>query len=175
MLKRFFKSRSGMAAVEFAFVAPIMLVTFFGTVELSQAVDCRARVSDAAATASDLVSQEKTMSSSDMQNVFSALNSIMYPFASSKTKIVITSLVDDGTGNGKVAWSVAQNTSPLTTGTVVTLPTGLITAGSGSSVIMAQVTYSYLSGTTVVVGSPIVMDATFYTKPRRVTTVSYTG
>ena len=175
MLRRFLKSSDGMAAVEFAFVAPLMLVTFFGTIELSQAVDCRARVADAAATASDLVAQEKTMSASDMQNVFSALNSIMYPFASSKTQIVISSLVDDGNGNGKVQWSVAQNTSPLTTNSVITLPTGLITAGSGSSVILAQVTYSYLSSTTVVIGSPVVMSSSFYTKPRRVTSVSYTG
>jgi hypothetical protein len=49
MLKTFFrmlKAREGLAAVEFAFVAPVMIVMFFGAVELSAAVDCKTRVTN---------------------------------------------------------------------------------------------------------------------------------
>jgi Flp pilus assembly protein TadG len=174
MLRRFARSENGLAAVEFAFVAPIMVVMFFGAIELSQGVDCRARVTDVAATASDLVAQETTVSTTDMSNVFSALNSIMYPFPPGAMRIVISSLVDDGHGNGKVAWSDQQNSTARSVGSIVTLPAGLITAGSGSSVIMSEVTYSYTSATTVVIGSPISMTYTFYSKPRRGLTVSHT-
>ena len=38
-LARLSRDRRGVAAVEFAFIAPIMLALFFGTVELTSAIE----------------------------------------------------------------------------------------------------------------------------------------
>ena len=38
MLKRFSRDRRGSAAVEFAFIAPIMLLMYFGLAEMTQAM-----------------------------------------------------------------------------------------------------------------------------------------
>jgi Flp pilus assembly protein TadG len=175
MLKRFFdmlKARDGLAAVEFAFLAPVMVLMFFGTVEVSAAVDCNTRVTNVASTAADLVAQETSVSSADMANVFSALNAIIYPYSAAGAKIIISSLVDDGHGGAKVAWSDAQNATPLTVGSAVTVPTGLIT--SGGSVIYAQVTYNYNSSPAVYLTGTLTMTSTFYARPRRSATVSHT-
>ncbi len=175
MLKRFlamFRARDGLAAVEFALLAPVMVLMFFGTVELSAAVDCNTRVTNVASTAADLVAQETTVSSADMANVFAALNAIIYPYSAAGAKIVISSLVDDGHGGATVAWSDAQNTTPLAVGSAVTVPTGLIT--SGGSVIYAQVTYSYSSPSMVYLTGPLTMSNSFYARPRRSATVVHT-
>ncbi len=173
-LLRMLKARDGLAAVEFAFLGPVMIVMFFGVVELSLAVDCHTRVATVASTAADLVSQETTVSSSDMTNVFSALNAILYPYSSTPAKIVISSIVDNGHGVAQVAWSDAQNATARTVGSTVSVPTGLIVSGSGGSVILAEISYAYTSPTTQVLTGAVTMTGSFYAKPRRSLTVTHT-
>jgi Flp pilus assembly protein TadG len=177
MLSAFLKllrARDAIAAVEFAFIAPVMILMFFGSVELTMAVDCNTRVASVSSTAADLVAQETTVSPTDMSNVFAALNAIIYPYPTNTAQIVISSIVDAGNSTAKVAWSDAQNGTPRTVNSVVTVPTGLIVSGSGSSVILAEITYSYASPTTQVLAGTISMKSSFYSRPRRSLTVTHT-
>src|ERR1700689_4415332 len=162
-LIHFRKDKEGLAAVEFAFVAPVMLTFFFGLVEVSQALLCRSDVINLASVGSDLVAQESTVSDTDMANVFSALNATLFPYDTSKATIVIASLVDNNVvGQGKVAWcngytNNARTDAVCATGPVnysvnqvITMPSTaggpyLITPGGGGSVIVATVIYNYSS------------------------------
>ena len=175
MLKRWvamFGASGGAAAIEFALLAPVMIAMFFGVVEFSAAVDCRTRVTNMASTAADLVAQDTVISPADMTNVFAALNAIVFPFSSATSKIVISSIVDNGSGGGKVDWSDAQNGPARTPGSSVTVPAGLIS--SGGSVILAEVTYTYSSPTTVVLIGAVTMSNSFYAHPRRSAKVTHT-
>lgn len=173
-IAKLLRAKDGLAAVEFALLAPVMIAMFFGTIELSAAVDCRARVSNLASTGADLIAQETTVSTSDVNNVFSALNAILYPYPSAAAKIVISSIVDAGSGNAKVAWSNAQNATPRSVNATVSVPTGLIVSGSGGSVILTEVTYTYTSPTTQVLTGAVTMTSSFYARPRRSLTVTHT-
>ena len=167
--RTFFRARSGLAAVEFAMIAPVMLLLFFGLIELSNGVECRQRVEATSASTADLVAQRTYISDADRDNVFAASTATLYPFAT-KPQIVITSLLDNGAGQGLVAWSDGLNTAPLSVGSTVNVPAGLISPGG--SVIMAQVQYTYNSGTTFVLTGPVTMQSTFYSRPRRSVTVA---
>jgi Flp pilus assembly protein TadG len=162
-------NEGGLAAVEFALLLPVMITLFFGVFEVSMALGCRADVTNVASTAADLIAQESTVTGPDFTNVFSAVNAILYPYDNTVAKIIITSINYDTSTNsltsGKVAWSCAKNTTVHSTGTTITLPSGLMTANG--SVIMSEITYSYTSPTTKVITGPISMVNTFYTKPRR--------
>ncbi|SRR5579885_1205648 len=171
-LLKFLKAREGLAAIEFAFLAPVMLTMFFGTVELCNALLCRQKVTNIAATAADLVAQDTSVSDSQMNDIFSALNSIIYPYPSAGAQIIITSLTDDGHGGGTVAWSDAQNTTAHTVGSTMTVPAGVLV--SGGSVILAEITYTYNSSSTQLLHSPITMTDSFYAKPRKSSTVART-
>jgi Flp pilus assembly protein TadG len=175
------RNKDGAAAVEFAMLLPIMITLFFGTVETSLALLCRADVSIMASTAADLISQASTTSTTDISNVYAAAGTVLYPYysggASGKPTIRLTSVIYDSTaGNpattGKVAWSCTQSgTGTLTpasrsAGGAVTFSQGLMTASG--SVIMAEIAYSYDSPTTKVITGSINMTNNFYTKPRRV-------
>lgn len=174
LLIRFRKAKEGLAAVEFALLLPVMATLFFGVVEVSMALGCRADVANVASTVADLVAQESTMTTADMTNVFSAANAILYPNSITPAKITVSSIVYNTTTqsltSGTVAWSCTQGGTARTTNSSVSLPSGLMTANG--SVIMSEITYSYQSVTMKILTSPIAMSNVFYTKPRRVSTIS---
>lgn len=178
-------NKDGIAAVEFALLLPILITLFFGVVETSLALLCRADVSIMASTAADLISQAGILRSADVNNVYSASGTILYPYydpsvaGSANPTIRLTSVIDDGSGaagqshlTGTVAWSCTQAGSGAlapatrTVGSTVTLPQAIMT--SGGSVIIAEVAYNYASPTTNVITGPLNMTNNFYTKPRRV-------
>ena len=89
----FWRSRSGVAAVEFAFILPVLLVLLFGAIEITNALDCRQKVLSATSSISSVVAMSTSVSATDISNVYAAGNSILYPFAPGNTTIVISSIV----------------------------------------------------------------------------------
>ena len=181
-LRRGAANQDGLAAVEFAMLLPFMITLFFGVVETSLALLCRADVSIMASTAADLTSQANVLASADVTNVFNAAGTILYPYydpsnaGSAKPTIRITSVIWDTVGQsastGKVAWTCTQNGSGTLTPTSrtnnsnFTLPQAMLS--SGGSVIVSEIAYSYSSPTTQVITGSINFTNNFYTKPRRI-------
>ena len=159
---------------------PFMITLFFGVVETSLALLCRADVSIMASTTADLISQADTLAKSDISNVYSAAGTILYPYydssvaGSAKPTIRISSVIYDTTSQstteGLIAWTCTQSGSgtlpSLPTNNQMTLPQALLTANG--SVIVAEIAYNYTSPTTQVITGPINFTNNFYTKPRRV-------
>jgi Flp pilus assembly protein TadG len=180
--RQFRKAQNGLAAVEFGLLLPVMITMFFGVVELSLALLCRADVSIMVSTAADLIAQESTTQTSDLSNVYSAAGTVLYPYYSSTMPISqaptirITSIVyNSATGSttsGTIAWTCVQNGSGSLTpasrsvGGTVTLPQPIMP--TNGSIIMAEVAYNYVSPTTQVITGPMNMTNVWYTKPRRV-------
>lgn len=177
ILRRFAKARDGLAALEFALIAPIMIVIFFGSVELSSALDCNTRVARVSFTIADLVAQSTTVSTSDTTNIFNCANAILYPFSSSSAQMIVTSITYDTTGKSTVAWSDAYNTSKrtsvpssFTSSLMLKDSSGNIIAGS---VIYSEVSYSFSSPLKYFLGSTTTLTSSFFTKPRRSTSVAH--
>lgn len=154
-----------MAATEFAMIAPVMIVLWFGATEITNAFDANTKVTTVASTAADLVAQEKAVCDSEMADAFEALEAIMYPFSGTGMKVTVSSLVDAGNGTVKVAWSDALNATERPVDQVVTIPTGLVT--DGGSVIMAEVEFTYHSPAPHFFPTPRPMSDTYYLHPRK--------
>jgi len=175
-------NKDGAAAVEFAMLLPILITLFFGVVETSLALLCRADVSIMASTVADLISQSDVLATADLSNVYNASGTILYPYydpsvaGSGKPTIRITSVIWDAVGQsatvGKVAWTCTQSGSGTlspgsrSVGATMTLPQALLT--TGSSVIVSEIAYNYASATTKVIAGPINFTNNWYTRPRRV-------
>jgi len=162
---RFAAASSGMAAAEFAIIAPVMIITYFGATEIADAYDASTKTTAVASTAADLIAQEKIVCDAEMNDTFSALNAIMYPFPPNNMKIRISSLIDNGNSTVKVAWSDAQNDTPRAVNSAVTIPSGLVT--TGGSVIMAEVTYTYNSPTKSFFPTATLINDIYYLHPRK--------
>jgi len=173
----FVKAQEGLAAIEFALIAPVMIMMFYGAVELSTAVDCNSRVDHVAYTVADLVAQATTVSTTDTSNIFNCAGAILYPYTSANAKITVSSLTYDTTGKVTVAWSDPLNTSALTS-PPANFPTGLMSKDSSGniiagSVIYSEVTYTYSPPVSYFLGGSITLKNSFYAKPRRSTSVAH--
>jgi Flp pilus assembly protein TadG len=167
------RATEGVAAVEFALLAPLLATLLMGTIELCNALECRQKVSSETSSIADLVAQASTVSNADLNNIFNAGNSILYPFTPSNVTVVVTSVVNQSTGANTVSWSVPYNgATALQQNTQVTVPTGIMPVGG--SAILVQVTYSYASPIGQFIFGTIPMSDSFYARPRQSSQVNCT-
>lgn len=102
-----FQDRRGVAAVEFALVAPILMALYFVTMEVSQGIESNKKVSRAAAMIADLVSQEQGVNKEDLAKIMQIGQAIIYPYNRTKPAIEITGIdiSDENNPKATVSWS----------------------------------------------------------------------
>ncbi len=167
-LMRFFRDGRGTAAVEFAFVAPLMILLYCGLAELTQGMMADRRASHVASTIGDLVAQDTQVSQSDINDVFKVGQAVIAPFPAGTLSMRITSVVANSSGTPQVSWSKNSGTAlpALAAGATVTgLPTGLIAANE--SVVMAEVRYTYTSALQKALPNTLTFNEKYYLKPRK--------
>jgi Flp pilus assembly protein TadG len=161
----------GVAAVEFALLLPILMLLYFGVVELTQGIMTQQRADHAAATVGDLVAQSSTLTSADVTDIFSVGAAVMYPYPTTSLKLRVSSLTADVHGAVTVAWSQASGLTPLTKGASVGgLPKNVI--APGESVVMSESRYTYVSVFGQIMPAPVVFKQKAYLHPRLSTTVA---
>ena len=162
---------SGIAAIEFAMIVPLMLVLFFGTVEFSSGVAINRKVTLMARTLSDLTSQNISVTDAQLTNFFNASTGIMTPFPSAPTKSTISELyVDPATLAARVQWS--KGDAPRGAGTAVAIPAALQIGGT--YLIYSEVSYKYVPSIGYVMAKAGINMSDFtFTRPRQSTCVMY--
>lgn len=172
-IHHFLRGERAASAIEFALVFPVMLVLFFGAVELGSALIADRKAASVAASVADLVAQGRTINDGQIDDIFDAANALMAPFDPSEITIVVSSIYYDTNSNTtKVRWSEALNASALTPNTTVTLPTGILTSAA-NSIIMSTITYFYKTSYGQFLTQGVTMSDTFYARPRLATEVVY--
>lgn len=166
MLKRFQRDERGIAAIEFALLFPVMLLLYFGAVEVTTAFLANGRASHVASVVGDLVTQTPSVKKAEMDDIFDVGTSIMQPFPATSLKLRITSITaDPGTGTPKVIWSYARGMTKSPTGPASGFPAGLLAASE--SMIQTDVEYTYTSPVQQTLPRPMTFKTTYYIKPRR--------
>ncbi len=173
-----------LAATEFAVIVPLMLVTFFGTVEISSAVAIDRKVTLIARTLSDLTSQSTTLDDSGMKDTFTASISVVMPYDASLVKGTISEIYIDANGVATVKWSKAGTIA--NGATQATLATSARNAGDNvtamipatllipsSYIILSEAKYTYTPTIGYVLKSSVTLSDLSYTRPRQVACVRY--
>lgn len=167
---RFARDRRGISAVEFALIAPIMLVLYAGLVELCQAMLAERRTSHVASAVGDLVAQSETITAADVTDIFDIGRTVMKPFPVAQLKQRVTSVVADAENKPRVEWSQGSGLTAKTKAALVTLPgegASAMSLSSGESVIMSETEYAYTSPIKYLIPSAVTYTETFYLRPRR--------
>lgn len=172
----FRRDQRGVSAVEFALIAPFLILIYFGLAELSQGLMAKRRVSHAASAVGDLVGQTESLNNAQKNDIFAAASNIVSPFPTAPLKLRITSITGNASGAPRVDWS---DGSPGLEAydhcaVVPSFPTGLITA-AGENVIMAEATYTYTSPVAQVLPNGLTFTERFFLRPRKVSRVSRVG
>ncbi|MEP3279488.1 MAG: TadE/TadG family type IV pilus assembly protein [Stappiaceae bacterium] len=180
--RSFTEDQNGVAAVEFALVVPILIVLFFGSVELSNAVTVDRKVSQVALTMADLVAQSKDrVTPNEMNEYFDLSDTMVAPFSAADMEIVVSSVSADEDGNLEVDWSHANsNGSKWSKGAVppITIPDEVATPNS--SIVVTEVKFEFkpLFGAIfndITGSSAINLESTYFLQPRQLDTVPCNG
>lgn len=189
LLRRFRCANGGFVASEFALLLPVMISIWVGMVVATDALNTDRRVTVLTRTLSDLATQFTAVSQSDLDSIFGATASILWPAQPTNMGMRLTSIDIDGAGVAWVDWAGVPTDTNLR-GTfsatarctkVTNLPAGLVVART--SVILAEATMKYqasivgeivdeLFGGTFTNGTMPLGDK-LYMRPRQVTKVTF--
>jgi Flp pilus assembly protein TadG len=186
-IRRFRKDTRGIAAIEFALIAPIMIGLYIMLNETASALRAARKVTMAARIASDLTTQLANVADGDRNDIFASMTPIMAPYPGANASIRITSVRFDAAGKGYVDWSEAQGAqltahprckptevqSPPSPHGQIDVPAGLKIANT--SVVLAEVSYAYTPALGYNITGTINLTDQLFTRPRAGTHVTRTG
>ena len=87
-LRAYVRAESGIAAIEFAFIMPFILLLFFGLIDITDAVSTNRRITSVANSIGDLAAQNRTkIIKTDIDDYFKVASLIMKPKSDSNVRV----------------------------------------------------------------------------------------
>jgi len=105
--RRLAADRRGVAAIEFAFVAPVLLSLYFVTMEVAQGIETNKKVGRVSSLIVDLVTQQQdTITKTELEAIMRIGEAVLQPYNRTKPTIVVTAIevTTDTTPKVKVMW-----------------------------------------------------------------------
>ena len=175
------QNAEGVAAIEFALLAPMISLLFVGAVEMSQALTVDRRAQQIASATADLVARANaTITSMEMSDIMRVGGYLMLPYSSTPLQTTVRNITSSPTSatTTKQSWYCSYNlsgsgaTTCACNVTAYTLPSGLIS--TNDSVVVTEVKYNYtplifdtiMTRTFSRTGSYYVLSKVAYAKPR---------
>jgi len=170
-IRRVGTNEEGVSSLEFALIAPFLLLLYFGGIEISLLMLADRQVTSTSATMGDLTSRLLQVSDQDASNVFSAAQTLLRTLDANQANLRLSSLQNVG-GTITVVWSDAQGTglAALSPGASVPgLPAGIVP--DGGTVIMAETQYEYTSELGFFLMGTRDLEDRFFLRPRRTSSI----
>jgi Flp pilus assembly protein TadG len=139
--KRLARDTRGVAAIEFAFLAPVLIVMYFAMVEYCQAYMALKRTDHVAAMVADLTSQNDKFVKSQIEDVFAIGDVIMSPFATTTLTQRVSSVTRVNATTYRVDWSIGKGIASKLTVAEAKVPDDML--AEGDSVIIAEANYDF--------------------------------
>ncbi|MEM9670537.1 MAG: TadE/TadG family type IV pilus assembly protein [Pseudomonadota bacterium] len=170
-LQHIVRNRDGVSALEFALVAPFMLLVFFGIAELSLLMQGKRGATSAASTMGDIAARSASITDDDMADIFGSTNVVLQSGGGGQAGMRVSSLIANSQGDVTVAWSDARNMAPLSQGSsVADLPEGVVQPNG--SIIMSELQYTYEPQVGYFIRDDVQLSERFFLRPRRVDQVA---
>ncbi len=164
ILSRFRRDTRGVAAVEFALIAPVLVALYIGLAEFCQAYMADQRASHLTSQIADIVARSDVVTVDELADIFAIGDILMTPFPTATLGVRISSVTRGTDGIVRVDWSRGDGMDPRSG--VVTVPDGLIT--NGQSLILSEATYDYTSPINDLLPGTTQFSHSFYLRPRQV-------
>ena len=185
-VRKFSTDADAVAATEFAIVVPFMLLLYVGGVELANGMAINVKVSATAHAVTDMVTQNTSLSTAQMQNILTGATAIIAPYpvtggsGSSLLSVTVSEISSDATGNLTLRWSQSYNGTTFGPGrtnlTNLTVPTSLNgTVGNTNnpnnqndqvSFIVGEVSYAYTPNLGYTIAGTVNLQDTNWLFPR---------
>jgi Flp pilus assembly protein TadG len=186
LLARLASDRRGVAAIEFAFIAPLLLALYFVTMEVSQAIESNKKVSRVGSMVGDLVTQQQTINKAELEAIMRIGEATLQPYNRTKPEIIVTAIeiTDEASPKTRVVWSRKLLNGTFSAGaaklSATTVPPKLNIKGTFLVRVESKLNYSPMItwsadqkealGLTAAFSS-ISMHENYYLRPRLSTTI----
>ncbi len=184
---RFQREESGIAAVEFAFIAPLLAVFLLGTTTATQGLWAHGKVSQTSSVIGDLIAQENEIDDTIFKSIMDAGPILMEPFPINDLKVEVTAAIacydDPSKTEGKrpeifVAWSNGWKDGALVDGKqkpgdALTDAPKQLSIEDSDYLIRTVVTYTHEPTITSKAGHDVEMEEFAYHQPRDNKPITY--
>lgn len=139
------RAREGAAAVEFALIAPVLIVIYWGLADLSLGIMANRKTAHLAATMGDLVAQSESLTQANVNDIFEIGTSMLEPFpAGTQLQMRISSVTRNKT-TGVISGDWTPVPSKNWKGATPVDTSGLTTdqLPAGETLIITEVIYDY--------------------------------
>lgn len=172
--KRYRDDEQGIAAIEFAIIAPVMIAMYFGLAEIASAISVDRRISHGTNVAGDLSTQQPELKDSEIDEVIAAALRVMDVPNVSQVSIDMESFILPAEGQppesrGRIR--VNNGVGNFSAFDASNLDTKLLNSKSG--VVVTRVRYQYTPIELRYFNSTITLEETFLLKPRRSDAVDF--
>ena len=166
--RTFRENDEGVASIEFAIIAPIMIAMYLGLAEVAAAISVDRRISHGTNVAGDMATQQPEILLADIEEVVSAALRVMDIGDISNVSMDIESFIlpaVDEAPESRGRIRVNRSVGNFSNFDAATLDTQILNANSG--VVVTRVNYKYTPIEVRFFDSQITLDETFLLKPRR--------
>ena len=165
--------KSGVSAVEFALILPLMLTLYLGGNEFGHAFTLKRKVSHVTSTIADLVTQSRTITNTDMANIFNAASEILWPYDAAQVRMLVTFIKINADSEATVVWSDGYNETALAAGEAIEVPDTIKTPNT--YLISTEVHIDHTPTIGYVLTGTIDLTDHFFLRPRQGATIQRTS
>lgn len=174
--RRFLHDRQGVGGVEFAIVAPMLIVLYLMAFELTMGLSVAKKTSMASSTVADLVARQEKVSKTFLATMADVSGAIFVPYPSNNLLIKVTAIKIDSTKAPKVAWSWSTTgVAPYAVGTTAPVPADMLVADTfliRSELSVTHELMMYLPGLSGTQAKSLTIGREFYFRQRLGTEVT---
>jgi Flp pilus assembly protein TadG len=183
VFRRFFGSTRGVAAIEFGFLFPVLLILLLAGIDGGRAIAVSMKVRSAAYALDAIANQYSSIYDADLTNILCATSSVLAPYSSSPLALTLTQIKINSNGHAKVSWSDTQNGTAHSQGSNITIPSQLTNTSAPNNacaqypcyVLLAEVSYTYTPMFGNFIAGPITLSDKVYVSPRNVVCIQRNG
>jgi Flp pilus assembly protein TadG len=129
--RSFWRDRKGTGAIEFAIIAPLLVMAYIGSFEISLGFSIARKVARASSTVADILTQQTTITKAKLDGMKDVAKSIMAPYQVNQYSLKMTGIKVIAAGSGTVVWSRDEKAgTPYKVGSTVSLPADISTVNA---------------------------------------------
>lgn len=186
LVNRFKKAREGVALVEFALLAPLLLTLMLGSIEITHALWGNGKLAKATSTVVNLIGMTETLDDDEFEDLLAAGPLVMKPYPENDLAMVVTSIIgclqDPADEASEMDYYVLWSRKWLG-GNAIDAPYSInsefprepesLKISDGDTILVTEATYTYYPKIARKVGSTIAMTDIAFQQPREKAPVSY--
>lgn len=168
LLRLLMRGESGMAAVEFSLILPILVLLWIGGVEMTQALSIDRRLNNLASAIGDLSARSKQLTYNDVDNILDIAPGAMFPYSTTGLQLRVSAVNISSGGTATVAWSRISGagiTAYADNQNVNSIVPATLRVPE-SQIIMAEVYYTYTPAVGYVITGSLGLDDRMFFVPR---------